>query len=376
MVFVNTVEFCFGNQPSLMLREVHCWLSEIGITMEQIDGVAVVHLTASKTIRLKFKKGQDYQEFMLKWEGDRVVTIGNLKDIRVTIKVAGSKESFFRVLNIPLELDDNAIKRKFETYGKVTGVRREKYFSTNPEEGFFPILTGVTILRMFISTHIPSLLRMGGERVQARYQGQPLTCFKCGKTGHFGAQCEEKKQPTPQFPGRWAEKRTYQAKQQITANGVNEGSEVPQAEEVTDKPQNEAEPSDQSVISSRELPNQDENQDKEVQGGASSMEETLIVETNKEEYRRPEPNDPSYPFLYGTGSFDSSPLKTKSYAMAIGINQPDFQAKIMETIVTEDQEPGSSQWLAVRQTPKRRQKKQIYQPYSAKSNPDHQDMEE
>lgn len=50
---------------------------------------------------------------------------------------------------------------------------------------------------------IPSVVNMCGVRVHVNYQGQPKTCFKCGKAGHLGASSTEIKVNEPKFPGKW-----------------------------------------------------------------------------------------------------------------------------------------------------------------------------
>ncbi len=205
-MFSNTVEFDFGTAPQVNMLIVQNWVRSLGVPWTKLHGIMPVPFVPSKMVRMKFKISQDYQDFMEKYEGFQALKVEE-ESFLVSVREAGTIEKYVRIHGLPFEATESEIRKKFGGYGKITSIRREKYMSLDPDTSYFPIYNGVVTLRMAVKTHIPSLIMLGGIRIQVSYQGQPATCFKCGETGHIGSKCQKKKQPAPHFPGKWAEPR-------------------------------------------------------------------------------------------------------------------------------------------------------------------------
>lgn len=202
---INSFDIDFGNFPDLLgnLIVVHRWIREIGIPFDELHGIAPVPFVAGHVVRVKLKTGTAFSDFMNNHEGVQQMKF-NDKIITVTVREAGVFDKFVRIIGAPFEITDAEIRRKLDTYGKIASIKREKYVSLDSESSYFPVYTGAITVRMNIKMQIPSVITLGGAKVHVNYQGQPKTCFKCGKTGHIGANCTEPKEKEPRFPGNWA----------------------------------------------------------------------------------------------------------------------------------------------------------------------------
>jgi hypothetical protein len=363
MIFVNTVELDFGVQPLLTMLAVHKWIRSLGVSGKQLYGIMPIPLTASKVIRMKFKTALVYREFLAKYEGSQQMTVGDLT-IDVTVKEAGTYERFVRIQGAPFEITDDDIKTKFGHYGKISFVRREKYVSMDPEEAYFPVLSGAITVRMHVKTHIPSQMNLAGSKVQVSYHGQPATCFKCNKSGHIGAHCPEKKNQETRFPGKWATPKPPAPILPVTT---------------------ESNPEDQNSSKSAEVPPQTEAMDQENQKDTASSEEQIAAAHAQQETPLPalpsspiqqnQPTEtspvqpeseasqvpPSVPFPFGSSSsFDFSlslPKKGTDTTTAKSIPQTD-QTPTGENSSTEDNdtqsEPKTGLWMTTRNGKKKK----------------------
>ena len=211
-VFVNTVVFDFGlPKPELKMLSVHQWIRSLGITLEQIYGLMPVTLASTQMVRLKFNKQADYEAFLCKFEGSQKLIVSDDQTVNVTVKAEGTRERYVRICDVPFEVSLDEVKKRLNQYGKVSSIRRETYASRQPEDGYFPTLSGWITARMEISKNIPSYMMFGGERAMIKYQGQIPTCMLCSATGHFGHKCPNKgaksNHETWKQPGKRAESK-------------------------------------------------------------------------------------------------------------------------------------------------------------------------
>lgn len=200
--FVNTAEIDFGRQPGLRMLTVHRWLRSLGVVNSQVYGIMPLMQADSKIIRLKFHQQQDFQAFYEKYAGVQTMQ-ENDAQIEATIRMAGRRETYVRLLDVPFETSGEAVKAALQPYGSVLSIRREKYMSSE-ENDYFPVLTGTVTVRITLEKHVPSYLQVSDQRVVVKYTGQPPTCMICNKTGHMAVACPAKK-TGPRFVGRWAE---------------------------------------------------------------------------------------------------------------------------------------------------------------------------
>ena len=202
MRFVNTVEIDFGRQPTLRMLTVHRWLRSLGVQDSQVYGIMPLTQSEAKVVRLKFKEEWDYQSFYDRFNGIQTMQAED-GVIQVTVRQAGLKETFVRLLDVPFETAGDSIKAALQPYGTVVLIRREKYMSST-ENDYFHVLTGTVTVKMMLVKNVPSYLRIQDQRILVRYPGQPPTCMICNQPGHLAANCAARR-PGPRFIGKWAE---------------------------------------------------------------------------------------------------------------------------------------------------------------------------
>lgn len=93
------------------------------------------------------------------------------------------------VLHVPQELDDSIVRFVLGRYGKILGGRH----LTHKHKDFPGVFNGKRQYKIVLKKDIPSSVKLGGRHCWVRYQGQTLTCLKCGETGHLAAVCDKKR---------------------------------------------------------------------------------------------------------------------------------------------------------------------------------------
>ena len=203
MRFVSTVDFDFGKQPALRMLTVHRWLRALGVRDEQVYGIMSIAQAETRIVRLKFKEESDYRAFFDKYAGVLGMSTEEETVFHVTVREAGTRDTFVRLIDVPFEMPGDAIKAALQPYGAVLSLRREKYMGS-AENDYFQVLTGTVTAKMSLNRHVPSYLRVAEQRIIAKYPGQPATCMICNQPGHMAVNCPAKK-TGQRFVGRWAE---------------------------------------------------------------------------------------------------------------------------------------------------------------------------
>lgn len=263
------------------MRTIHQWIRSLGVKEEQVYGLMPVLLAETQTIRLKFVDKKSYEEFMLKYEGQRWMR-DNDRNLTVIVKPAGVKEKYVRISDTPFEVEIDEIREVLQEYGKVFTIKRETYMALNPEDGYFKTFSGWVTVRMSINKNIPSFLMLGGERVSIKYHGQIPTCRICNQEGHYGHACPgrrvKNKMENGRFPGKWA---------QSTRTGEKSGNEE-QQKHITNEQQRasqeEGRKADEEKSEEREDDIEEKGKEKEEtkKGKEGESEELMEEETNKD----------------------------------------------------------------------------------------------
>ena len=101
------------------------------------------------------------------------------------------------------------IRATLAQYGEIKTTQDETWFKAYR----YPVANGIKVITINLTQHLPSHMAINGTRVLT-YDGQPLTCYGCGETGHMYQVCPSRhgasKETTSMTGTTWA---------QITVNG-------------------------------------------------------------------------------------------------------------------------------------------------------------
>jgi hypothetical protein len=95
----------------------------------------------------------------------------------VRLEVAGTGMRRIRITNLPPEVPERSLRVALTSYWDVVSISDETWSKTSGTR-----LTGSKWMKL--SKHIPSHMSIAGNRVLTSYDGQPVTCYRCGDTGH------------------------------------------------------------------------------------------------------------------------------------------------------------------------------------------------
>jgi len=52
---------------------------------------------------------------------------------------------------------------------------------------------GVKVIMMKLAKHLPSQMNIAGHRALLSYDDQPVTCYRCGDSGHINQSCPRRR---------------------------------------------------------------------------------------------------------------------------------------------------------------------------------------
>jgi len=95
----------------------------------------------------------------------------------VKIEMAGMGTRRVRLANLPPETPDEAVSFAFSQYGEINEMQRTVWSNAYR----YKVFSGVRIVVITLTKHIPSHVMIAGPRVLVSYEGQPTTCYGCGE---------------------------------------------------------------------------------------------------------------------------------------------------------------------------------------------------
>jgi hypothetical protein len=104
---------------------------------------------------------------------------------KVAISEAGMGFKRIRVANLPPEVKEKILKTALAPDGTVMDIREEKWSRAYRHV----VANGIRQVTMTLTNHMPSHLTVEGRRELIAYDGQPMTCYGCGETGHLYPTC-------------------------------------------------------------------------------------------------------------------------------------------------------------------------------------------
>jgi hypothetical protein len=158
----------------------------------------------------------------------------------VKIDIAGMGRKRIRIANLPPETPDTKIRQTMAKFGEITEITEEQWSKTYR----YSVSNGIRIATIHLTQHIPSIINIDGIRVLISYEGQPMTCFGCGETGHQFQNCKHRRNQRQQSKNSpnttWADiiQRRTGTNPQNTDEGESQiPNEVEHVMNLTQKPQ-------------------------------------------------------------------------------------------------------------------------------------------
>ena len=134
-------------------------------------------------------------------------------DIRKPLRLLGQKLIHVSCF-LPVEFPDNVGVELLKQYSELkTENLRRLYFQ---EEGFSQIERGIRVLEFVkINRDLPRRIVTQGVKINFKYTGQPITCYRCNSTKHVVRHCDKQHCARPTV------------NQHLAASGGGEPSLVP-----------------------------------------------------------------------------------------------------------------------------------------------------
>jgi hypothetical protein len=160
--------------------------------------------TEARHVYIKFQNLDKLQAILRETGGKKEYRNENGEISRVQIEMAGMGIRTVRIVNLPPEVPDSTIKNILSCYGEVKEIKEERWLKTYR----YKIPNGIRLATLNLRKHIPSYLHMANNRVLLSYEGQPVTCYGCGATGHLYQDCPTRlnttQRPKPQEAATWS----------------------------------------------------------------------------------------------------------------------------------------------------------------------------
>ena len=145
------------------------------------DIIGFQQLSGNK-VAMKFANNRVFQDFCDKYD-EKECTLGPGKTVRV---INFSRiYTYVSIRQVPFDMDNALLENILGKYGKVYGIRRNR-FAYGKAKG---LENGTRTARMELKHNIPSSMNIQGHLILLLYNGQNKTCFKCGRDNHMAVDC-------------------------------------------------------------------------------------------------------------------------------------------------------------------------------------------
>jgi hypothetical protein len=195
--------------PHISAHEIHEWIHDQLQVIEH--SVKMTHVDGTKRqVYINFMDDEYVQDILRTTNGhaDYIHVTGEIS--QVSIDFAGMGSRLVRITNLPPEVPERTIRAALAQYGEIKTIQDETWSKAYR----YQVANGIKVIVINLTKHLLSHKKIDGNRVLTSYNGQPLTCYGCGETGHIYQVCPSRhgarKETTSMTGKTWT---------QITANG-------------------------------------------------------------------------------------------------------------------------------------------------------------
>ena len=101
---------------------------------------------------------------------------------------AGMGMRRIRLANLPPEVNERSIRAALASYGEIVSIQDEIW----PKAYRYKVANRVKVIMMKLVKDLPSEMNIAGHRALPSYDGQPVTCYGCGDSGHINQTCPKR----------------------------------------------------------------------------------------------------------------------------------------------------------------------------------------
>ena len=108
------------------------------------------------------------------------------EEITITrLEVAGMEMRRIRIANLPPEVTERNIRPALTSYGEIV-LNQDEMWSKAYR---YKVPNGLKVIMMKLAKHLPCQMNISGHRALPSSDGQPVTCYGCGDSGHMNQAC-------------------------------------------------------------------------------------------------------------------------------------------------------------------------------------------
>ena len=113
------------------------------------------------------------------------------------LEMAGMGTCRIRIANLPPETSERAIRMPLAPYGEIVTLHDEVWSKMCRHS----VANGIRVAKMKLAKHLHSHVVTTGDRVVLSYEGQPVSCYACGRTCHMQQTCpHRRREEQPSLP--------------------------------------------------------------------------------------------------------------------------------------------------------------------------------
>ena len=114
-------------------------------------------------------------------------TTGEISQVRLEVAGMGMRRN--RLTNLPPEVTERNIRAALASYGEFVSIWDEIWSKAYR----YNVANGVTVIMIKLAKHLPSQMNIAGHRASPSYDGEPVTCYGCGDSGHINQVCPKRR---------------------------------------------------------------------------------------------------------------------------------------------------------------------------------------